>query len=194
MIESILEADQQLFLWLNRFHADWLDPIMYWITIKYTWFPLYAMLVIGIIVKYGWEGVRIVLVLVVIIAACDQLTSGLMKPTFERLRPCHNPAIANSVHLVKGCGGQYGFASSHAANTFGLAAALWFFFQSWSYWFGLGFGWAAVVSYSRVYVGVHYPLDIFVGAGIGVVLAWAFYKLYQQYRLRLVSLLPARYR
>ena len=193
MIESILEADQQFFLWLNSFYADWLDPIMYRITNKYTWFPVYAVLVIGIIIKYGWEGVRIVLVLAIIVAACDQLTSGFMKPTFERLRPCHNPAIANIVHLVKSCGGQYGFASSHAANTFGLAAALWFFFQSWSSWFALGFVWAVVVSYSRVYVGVHYPLDIIVGAFIGIVIAWVVYKLYQRYRAQLVSTLPDRY-
>ncbi|MEM9672158.1 MAG: phosphatase PAP2 family protein [Bacteroidota bacterium] len=193
MIEAILEADQQIFLWLNSFHANWLDPIMYRITNKYTWFPVYAALVVAIILKYRWEGVRIVLVLVLVITACDQLTSGFMKPTFERLRPCHNPTIAHFVHLVKGCGGQYGFASSHAANTFGLAATLWFFFQSWSFWFALGFGWAAVVSYSRVYVGVHYPLDIIVGAIIGVVLAWMIYKLYQQYRVRLVAALPYRY-
>jgi undecaprenyl-diphosphatase len=194
MIESILEADQQFFLWLNSFHTTWLDPVMYWITNKYTWFPVYGILVIGIVIKYGWEGVRIVLILAVIIAACDQLTSGFMKPTFERLRPCHSPSIANFVHLVKGCGGQYGFVSSHAANSFGLAAALWLFLSSWSSWFAVGFVWAAVVSYSRIYVGVHYPLDIIVGAFIGVILAWLIYQLYQRYRGRLVAGLPVRYR
>lgn len=193
MIESIQEADQQLFLWLNSFHTAWLDYLMYWITNKYTWFPVYALLAVGTVIRFGWEGVRIVVVLALVIVACDQLTSSLMKPTFERLRPCHNPSIAGLVHLVKGCGGKYGFASSHAANTFGLATAIWLFFRNRSYLFAWWFVWAAVVSYSRIYVGVHYPLDIFIGAIVGCALAWLIYHLYQRFRPTILRTLPEKY-
>ena len=117
-----------------------------------------------------------------------------MKPFFERLRPCHNPSIASLVHLVEGCGGKYGFASSHAANAFGLATACWLFLRSWSHYFIWGFLWAVVVSYSRIYMGVHYPLDILVGAFIGVVLAWLVYQSYQRMKPALFRTLPEKYR
>ncbi len=193
MIEVIQEADQQLFLWLNSLHISWLDPVMYWITNKYTWFPAYALIIITLLVKYKWEGVRVVLMLILIIIACDQLTSGLMKPLFERLRPCHNPGLANQVHLVEGCGGKYGFASSHAANTFGFATGLWLLLRNWSRWFTWGFVWAGIVSYSRIYVGVHYPLDILVGGIIGVAVAVIFYQLYQRLSHHSLNTSPTKY-
>ncbi|MEM9829434.1 MAG: phosphatase PAP2 family protein [Bacteroidota bacterium] len=193
MIEVIQEADQQLFLWLNSLHVSWLDPVMYWVTNKYTWFPFYAVLVGAMIVKYKWEGVRIVLLLALIIVACDQLTSGVMKPFFERLRPCHHPGIAEQVHLVKGCGGQYGFASSHAANTFGFATGMWLLLRNWSQLFVWSFAWAGLVSYSRIYVGVHYPLDIVVGGLLGAILAMLFCRIYGYFRESLLKVLPNRY-
>ena len=194
MIEVVQEADQQLFLWLNSQHLPFLDSVMYWITNKYTWFPLYGLLAVGIFLRYRWEGLRMILLIGLIIVACDQLTSGLMKPLFERLRPCHNPDLANQVHLVKGCGGKYGFASSHAANTFGLATGSWLLLRTWSQGFILGFVWAAIVSYSRIYVGVHYPLDIVVGGIIGMLVAILLFRLYQVNRHRILKVFPERYR
>ncbi|MGB3588934.1 MAG: phosphatase PAP2 family protein [Tunicatimonas sp.] len=193
MIEVIQEADQQLFLWLNSLHVPWLDPVMYLITNKYTWFPAYALVVAILLLKYQWEGARMVLLLILIIIACDQLTSGLMKPLFERLRPCHNPGLVNQVHLVEGCGGRYGFASSHAANTFGFATGLWLLLRNWSQWFVWGFAWAGLVSYSRIYVGVHYPLDILVGGLIGFAVAIVIHQLYRRLRHHLLNTLPAKY-
>jgi undecaprenyl-diphosphatase len=101
-----------------------------------------------------------------------------MKPYFTRLRPSHEPSLEGLVHLVEGYkGGTYGFASSHAANTFGTAMFLYLLFRikkSWIVWL---FPWAAFVSYTRIYLGVHYPGDIVGGAGVGLLCAWFSFKL-----------------
>ncbi len=99
----------------------------------------------------------------------DQGSVKLFKDVFERLRPCHNPAIAELVHTINGkCGGKYGFVSSHATNSFALAVFCGFLFKRhYKYMLWLMLFWAAIVSYSRVYVGVHYPGDIIGGAVLG---------------------------
>lgn len=178
MWESINKLDQEAFLWLNSLHNDFFDVVMYWITLKYTWFPFYGLLIIFLLWKYWLQGFYMVLAIAATIVLCDQFTSSFMKPFFERLRPCHEPALANMVHVVEGCGGRYGFASSHAANAFGLATIVWLLLRSAYRYLGLLFIWAAVVSYSRIYVGVHYPIDIIVGGLCGFVFGWMVSRVY----------------
>jgi len=110
--------------------------------------------------------------LIVVIWMTDQFTSGFMKPYFERLRPCHDPRWQDILLNYSGCGGLYGFASSHAANTFALAGFLHKVGGSRIPEFRWLFLWAAIVSYSRIYLGVHYPLDILVGAIVGILISW----------------------
>lgn len=178
-VHNIVRADQELFLWLNGLHTPWLDTVMYWITYKYTWIPLYILLIGLTIRAEGWKkGGFIIIAVVLAVAVADKVTSGFMKPYFLRLRPCHDPSIQIVMHHVTDCGGLYGFASSHASTSFALAIA----------WFGLLrrqvpqmiflFLWAAVYAYSRVYVGVHYPLDILVGALVGLLVGYSFVQLY----------------
>jgi undecaprenyl-diphosphatase len=96
-----------------------------------------------------------------------------MKPFFARLRPSHEPGLQNLVHLVNGYkGGLYGFASSHAANTFGTATFVWLALKPFMRWSGLIFIWAVVMTYTRIYLGVHYPGDILVGALFGILIGW----------------------
>ncbi|WKV10706.1 phosphatase PAP2 family protein [Marivirga harenae] len=178
MIESLIELDQQLFLWLNGLHADWLDPIMLFITKRNPWIPLYALILFLVIRKLKWQSWSMILAFALLITLADQAASGFFKPFFERLRPCHDPAIQGLVHMVKGCGGQYGFASSHASNTFALAFFLWFIYRN-SY-AKIMIAWAVVVSYSRIYVGVHYPGDIIMGAILGVLAAIVTFQLYKR--------------
>ena len=119
MIDKLIGWDKELFLWLNGFHADWLDPIMLFITERNSWIPLYLVIIALIIWKLKWRSIPLLLGFGLLILIADQLASGFFKPYFGRLRPCHEPGFQELVHMIKGCGGKYGFASSHASNTVG---------------------------------------------------------------------------
>ncbi|WP_339701848.1 phosphatase PAP2 family protein [Algoriphagus aquimarinus] len=168
MIEQLKIWDEELFLWLNSFHTDWLDVINFQLSQTYTWLPFYAILIFFIYKveqKNSWWVIGGVALTILI---SDQFTSGFMKPFFERLRPCHDERWDGIIHNYLRCGGLYGFASSHAANTFGLAAFLNLKMKGKLRFLPWLFLWAAVISYTRIYLGVHYPLDILVGAIVGV--------------------------
>ncbi|GAB3968855.1 phosphatase PAP2 family protein [Spirosoma terrae] len=171
MLDEINQLDTNLFLRLNRLYASWLDPIMILATERNTWIPFYALLIGWLAYRYRKQAIWMVLTLIVAVAISDQTASALLKPITHRLRPCHVPALQKLIHPVMECGGLYGFASSHAANTFALATGVWLLIgkqYAWAKWI---FVWAAFVSYSRIYVAAHYPLDVLTGAGIGVLAA-----------------------
>lgn len=173
MLEQLIQFDKELFLTLNGINAPWADTIFYYITNKYTWIPLYAVLLYALYKKQGLTatfGISIAAV-ILLITATDQITYNVFKQGLERLRPCHDPELIQLVHLVTDrCGGMYGFVSGHSANSF--AAAYFVVHQFNKKWLSASlFIWAAVVAYSRVYVGVHFPGDIFFGAIIGLFIA-----------------------
>lgn len=175
MIDWLKQLDQEVFLWLNGLHASWLDTPMALVTGRGLWVPFYVLLALWLIYKQRQHAVWSILFIVAAVVLSDQLTSSYMKPFFERLRPCHDPAISHLVYTVVGCGGKYGFASSHAANTFALATAM-VFLHPGKPWLQVSIlCWAVLVSYSRIYVGVHYPGDLVAGAVLGVALATILY-------------------
>lgn len=172
MIETLKKWDEDLFLWINSFHADWLDPVILQMTETITWIPLYAYLIFRIF-KQDRANIWWVLggvALTILIA--DQFTSGFLKPLMERLRPCHDPRWEGMIHNYGRCGGLYGFVSSHAANTFGMAVFLNLKLNRKIKNLGWLYLYAAVVSYTRIYLGVHYPFDILLGALIGATIGW----------------------
>lgn len=187
-METLIEFDQALLLELNSHHSSFFDEVMYWVSHKFFWIPFYLLLVYLMIRRWGWNAVYVLVAIALVITLADRFTSGFMKPFFERPRPCHDPAIGHLVHTVHKCGGRYGFASSHAANVFGLASFLWLQLRKWYRWIGLLFAWAVLVSYSRVYLGVHYPGDITVGALVGIFFGWLVYWLYQRTAPKLPAL------
>lgn len=179
MLEKIENLDQQAFIFFNSLHNEFFDVVMYWVTLKYTWFPFYILLIVFLIWKYKLQGLYMVLAIALAVALADQFTSGFMKPYFVRLRPCYEPDLHGNIHVVGGCGGKYGFASSHSANAFGFATIVWFLLKDSYKHLGWLFVWAAAVAYSRVYVGVHYPLDIIVGGIVGFLLGFLVYLIYR---------------
>ncbi len=179
MLEKLIEADTNLFLWLNSFHNSFFDSIMWFISGKKEWIPLY-LLILGIIIyKYKSKSVWIILSISLVIACSDLVSTQVLKDGIQRFRPTHNPEISHLVHIVNDYrGGYYGFVSSHAANGFGLAVFIVLLLRNKSLSVFM-LAWAVLVSYSRIYLGVHYPGDILGGALLGSAFAIIFYRLYQ---------------
>lgn len=188
MIDTLIDLDTALTLHLNAWRSDFMDPIMVFISGKKQWIPLYIALLIGVSVGRSWkQRLGIVLGIGLVILLADRISSGFFKPYFERFRPSQDPVLKNLVHIVNDYrGGLYGFLSSHAANSFGLATFLSFFFRQ--RWIKIGLlVWAVVVAYSRVYLGVHYLGDIVCGALLGVGIAYGVYWLHQKYASKIVD-------
>ena len=180
-MEFISNIDSQLFLFLNGFHADWLDPIMIAITQMWAWLPIYLFLIYLVVKQYGKHCWMIFLAIGFAVLCSDQLSSHVCKPVFQRLRPCYNIDLQDLIYLPKGkAGGHYGFVSSHAANTFAIGTFLTAALRKNTKWIGwLLFVWAFLSSYSRIYIGYHYPGDILCGAVLGILIGLIIWKLYQ---------------
>ncbi len=150
--------------------------VFYWVTSRTFWIPLYLGLLFLSYLKFGKKVVIVVLFIVLLISIADRASVELFKNVFERLRPSHNPMLEGLVHLVDGKGGKFGFVSSHAANCFALAVFISLILKSkFKYIMPIMLFWAVLVSYSRVYVGVHYPADLIGGAMLGVVVGFLVY-------------------
>jgi undecaprenyl-diphosphatase len=164
--------DQQLFLFFNGLNSPFSNAVMWYVSGKIIWLPLYALIIWYIIKQRKWNTVYTLLFVALMIVISDQ-TCNLIKDSVMRLRPSHEPALSGLVHLVKDShgnlyrGGDYGFVSSHAANSFALAIFVALFFRI--KWVTISiFLWAALVSYSRIHLGVHYPFDVMGGALVGL--------------------------
>lgn len=176
-MDLIVSFDRSLFLLLNGLHTSWLDPVMMLISSKWIWIPFYLFLLYRLWVIYKKDCLKILFSVALLITLTDQ-TSGLIKDAVKRPRPTHQEGLSVLVHTVDGYkGGKFGFVSSHAANSFAIALFIGLLLsrkRSMIPLIGL-FIWASLVSYSRIYLGVHYPGDILGGALIGVIEACLFF-------------------
>ncbi len=173
-MEFILDLDKQLFLAINGLSGNYLfDQLMLFLSARWPWAVLIISIALVTIIKRQWSKLRIVLVSVAVMGCCDALTSYGLKNNFERSRPCY---ALEDVNLVQpGCGSKFGFPSNHAANGAALAMAVHLLVRNRRYSLGLA---ALVFSicFSRIYLGVHYPLDVFFGALFGAAFAFVVLK------------------
>jgi undecaprenyl-diphosphatase len=176
MFNWLIDLDREFFLFLNGLHSGYWDTIMLMITRKEFWLPLYILVLYFIFRTSGRRSYLIVLFLLISVLVSDQIT-GFLKDAVERLRPVYQPDIMDMVHNVLRKGGLYGFPSSHASNSFALFTFTSLFFRNRIY-SAILLTWALLISYSRVYTGVHYPLDILAGVSIGILTGYLFFKLY----------------
>jgi len=188
MIESLIEYDTELFLFLNNLGNPTWDALWLLITNKLTFIPLYAILLFLIYKKFGIKTLLLcVIVVALMITFTDQITN-LFKRTFERLRPCGNDTINEQMRFIAVRCGKYGFFSGHSSNS--MAAAVFGGLLLRPYFKNLIFillFWSAMVAYSRIYVGVHYPLDIVCGMTFGALSGYMFYKLKGYLEKRFIS-------
>lgn len=173
------DIDARLLLIVNGAHSPFFDSVMWCISGRWIWVPFYAVLAYLLFRRMSWKRASICLVTIgLIILAADQTCATLIRPEIGRLRPANlNNPLSSFVHVVNGYrGGRYSFPSCHAANTFALAVFMSLVIRH--KWFTvMMFSWAFVVSYSRMYLGVHYFGDLFCGATIGSLFAVLFYYL-----------------
>lgn len=184
-MHPFLKLDEDLLLAINGAHCEFFDHLMLAVTHRFFWIPFYVFLAYMLVRKEGWKaGLFCLVVIGLMITFADQTCSSVIRPMVERYRPSSplNP-ISQFIHIVDGHrGGTFGFPSAHAANTLALALFLSFVFRNRIATLGL-IAWAILVSYSRVYLGLHYPGDIIAGFLIGGAYSLLFYQAYNFSRL-----------
>jgi len=179
ILEALVTWDKNLFLTINSLHTTWMDHFMWLMSETLVWLPFYLFFLYILIRNKQTRSLWLLLLFALLITFTDQIASGVFKPLVERLRPTHDPSLEGLVHIVnKYKGGHYGFFSSHSANVFAFAGLSLLFIRRGLYTVIILI-WASLISYSRIYLGVHFPLDILSGALFGLLSAYGFYLLYQ---------------
>lgn len=187
MIEQLLQYDTELFLFLNNLGSESYDGLWRMISEKFASIPLYVVLLYLIYRNLQWKSTLLILVVVAVMITCtDQLANLFKYVLFQRPRPCRVEALQDQMRFVADVCGRYGYFSAHAASSMALAVFIGLLLKSYYRWLPfLMLFWAATVAFSRIYLGVHYPLDIITGMIFGGLIGWGF--------VRLVPLLQRRF-
>lgn len=179
MLEQLIQFDKEAFLFLNSLGTETWDGFWMFMTKTRNSTPLYILLLYLSFKNFGLKKTAVILVSIALLITCTDQLSNFFKYGIGRLRPCHDPEVNGIMRLVKSyCGGKFSYFSAHAANSF--APATFFsilFYKKVKYIGNVLILWAFIVAYSRIYIGVHFPLDVITGIVIGAVFGWLFAKL-----------------
>ena len=177
MLEKILSLDTELFVYLNGLGSETYDGFWLMITKQINWIPLFLLILYLIYKKLGTKQTLYLLLFVAVLLVFTDQTTNLFKNGFKRLRPCNNPEINSFIRIVQ-TRTSFSFFSGHAANTMAVATFLYLIFKRNFKYFWLLFLWPLIFAYSRIYLGLHYPLDIICGYLCGFILGFLMFKLY----------------
>jgi undecaprenyl-diphosphatase len=183
MLEKILALDTKLFVYLNGLGSETYDGLWLLITKQFNWIPFFVLLLYVLFKKIGLKQSLYLLVFIAILITLTDQTANLFKNGFQRLRPCNNLDIKDTIRIVK-ASDTFSFFSGHAANTMAVATFLFLNFRKKIPYFGFLFLWPLVFAYSRIYLGLHYPLDILCGYLCGFILGSVMYKVYLEVQQR----------
>lgn len=183
MFDTLKELDTDILLFFNSHNSPFLDQFFFLVSNKWVWIPFYIYLAYDLYKRNRGNFLFLLIFIAFAITLSDQISSSFLKEVIMRLRPCHDPRLAGRIHLVNGyCGGMYGFVSSHAGNTFALVMFLVLLHRTGPYSLKyILWPWAALVSFSRIYLGVHYPGDILGGAMVGILSGYFSWFLFQKF-------------
>ena len=177
MESKLIALDQQLFVFLNNLGSTPYDGFWLFLTKQTHWTPFFLVLLVVIYKKIGGKQTLYLLLVVALMITCTDQFTNLVKNNVQRLRPCNTPNLLGLIRVVK-ASDTFSFFSGHAANSMAAASFLYFSFRTQISWFKWLFLWPLVFAYSRIYLGLHFPLDILVGFAFGSCSGFAFYKGY----------------
>jgi undecaprenyl-diphosphatase len=183
MLQWLIDIDKWVFFAINGYHTEWLDWLMWQFSGGFFW--LVALFSIGFLLvkQFGKKGWLLILIAGALFAISDQ-TSNAFKKYLKRERPTHNPEMIKDINVVADYrGGAYGFYSGHASNSFVLCTFAYFLLRNRLKGAGWLFAFAVLTSYSRIYLGVHYPFDILMGAFVGMALGMGGYLIVRRTKL-----------
>jgi len=178
MLEKILSLDEHLFVFLNGLGSERYDGLWLMLTKQTSWIPLFVFLLYIIFNKLGTKQTLYLLIFVAILVVLTDQTANLFKNGFQRLRPCNNPEINSFIRIVQSRT-SFSFFSGHATSSMGVTTFLYLIFKKDFKYFWLLFLWPLIFAYSRIYLGLHYPLDIISGYLCGAILGFLMFKFYQ---------------
>ena len=187
-LSTLLDIDKYMLLSLNGSDSLFWDGCMLVYTSMAVWMPLALVLLYVLLKNNNIRDFFLLLVLIAVVATLtDTISSGICKPFFARWRPTNDPMLMYAVDVVNETrGGKYGFTSSHAANSFGIATFIMLLIRNRALSVSL-MTWAAMNAFTRIYLGVHYPGDVVVGAVVGAIIGIAVFKIYNYVSRRIMD-------
>lgn len=186
MLEKILAIDKEWLIYLNNLGSETYDGFWLLITKQINWVPLFILLGYLIFKKLGTKNALYVLLFMVLLLTVTDQVTNLFKNGFQRLRPCNDPEVHSFIRLVQ-IRNSYSFFSGHAANSMAAATFLFLILRRHVKYLGFLFLWPLIFAYSRIYLGLHYPIDIICGYLFGAILGFIMFKLYQIVQKKTVS-------